>query len=448
MYVETTIQLTNLIKLKTRIAKKWKSDTPISSIFRNMVMLSTGEGLVKVISFITTPILTRIYLPEHFGVLSIFAALTAMIVPFGTLRYSMAIPLPKNDGLATNLAILSGIFLLIVSTLVFIFFWAFSPALLSLLSMKPLLPFWWLLPLAVAGTGLYELLTEWAVREKAFKPLAKTKVWQKVLGASFKIGLGLLGFKPLGLLIGQIFSQAGGIISLLKNFWIKLKSKLRQVTKKRMWFLFRRYADFPKYRLPSQFLLSFSTRAPLFFFAWHFGSETTGQLGLALMILALPMTLFGQTIGKAYYGEVAKIGKKNPEKIYSITKSITKKLFLISILPFLVLLFGGPWLFKIVFGEVWREAGVFVSILAVYLLPQFIYAPIGNGIFNVFEKQSKVLIINLSRMTLIILVFSLSHIISLEASLSLLLYSIVLGVYFIIVMMFIFMIIKKELKKI
>lgn len=160
-------------------------------------MLASGSAAAKVIGVVTVPVITRLYLPEHFGVLSVFTAIAALLVPFGTLRYSMAIPLPKRDGTATNLVVLCGLCLLVMSALTFLIFWLSAPAILRLLSMDEMLPYWWLLPLAIAGTGLYELLSNWAVREKAFKPLARTKVWQAIIGGSFKIGLGFLGIKPL-----------------------------------------------------------------------------------------------------------------------------------------------------------------------------------------------------------------------------------------------------------
>lgn len=404
-----------LPQLRSRLIKKWHSNSSVGAIFRNMTMLASGSIAAKALGIFTLPVITRLYQPEHFGVLSIFTAITALIVPFCTLRYSMAIPLPRHDGMAATLAVMCGLCLLVNSSLVFVVFWLTAPALLGLLSMEQLLPFWWLVPVAVAGSGIYELLSNWAVREKAFKPLAKTKVWQAVIGSSVKIGLGFLGVKPLGLLIGQVFTQAGGIVSLLQSFQRKFRSSCRRhVTRKRMVFAFKRFADFPRYRLPSQVLLIMSTNAPLLYFAWRFGPETTGQLGLALTMLALPMTLFGQTTGQAYYAEIARIGKQDPEEIYKITKSITKKLFLISIVPFLILLAGGPWLFQFVFGEAWRQAGIFASLLAINLLPQFVTSPVMNTL-NIFDKQGYYLQNNLMRLCLISIAFIVSYLWNLPA---------------------------------
>ena len=411
---------------KNKLNKTWKSDTHTGSVFRNMTKLATGTGIAKLIGFLTAPVITRIYLPEHFGVLSVFVALTALLVPFGTLRYTMAIPLPRHDGAATNLAVLSGILLFCVSVFSFFFFWLLGPAILGVLSMEQLLPYWWLLPLAVAGTGMYELLTNWAVRERAFKPLAKTQVWQQVLGATVKIGLGFLGFKPVGLLIGQIFNQAGGVLSLLRSFSEKFSANIRHVSKKRMQFLILRYADFPKFRLPSQFLMVIATKAPLLYFAWQFGAETAGQFGLAMMVLLLPVNLIGQNTGKAYYGEIAKLGRNNSDEIYKLTKKITINLFKISIVPFITLLVLGPWLFEIIFGDSWREAGVFASILAINLLTMFVANPITNAL-NVVGKQAYYFQINFIRLFLIIFVFSISYFLEFNPYITLITYSLIIS---------------------
>jgi len=419
----STYQKMTLLQVGSHIAKRLHSNSPAGSIFRNMTLLASGSIAANALGVLTVPVITRLYQPEHFGVLSVFTAITALIVPFGTLRYTMAIPLPRHDGAAANLAVLCGLCLLVTSALVFFVFWLTAPALLGLLSMEQLLPFWWLLPVAVSGTGIYELLSSWAVREKAFKPLAKTKVCQAVVGSTVKIGLGFLGIKPLGLLIGQVFNQAGGIFSLVISFQKKFRTNCRHVTRKRMTFAFKRFADFPRYRLPSQFLLIGSTRATLLYFALRFGPETTGQLGLALTMIALPMSFFGQTTGQAYYAEIAKISKKNSEKIYKITRNITKQLFLVSVPPFLILLFGGPWLFQFVFGEIWREAGMFASILAINLLSQFVSSPIINAL-NVFEKQGYFLQINIVRCVIIIIIFFLSFVFEFSTIKTLMTYSI------------------------
>lgn len=417
------------LKIKSRLFGQNKEDSHAGSIFRNMAVLATGSLAARAIGFAAIPFITRIYTPNDFGVLSVFASLTALIGPLGTLRYSSAIPLPKRDGTAVNLFVICMATLGVVSLLLSLLLWLFAPALLHLFSMDELVPYWWLVVIAVAGAGLFEVLSAWATREKAFKALAKRAVWQSASSAAVKIGLGLLGFKPVGLLIGQVVSQAGGSASLSFSFFHKLKANLRLVSAKRLSFIFRRYSDYPKFRLPSQFLLVFSSNAPLLFSAMMFGKETTGQLGLALTTLALPISLFGNTTGQAYYAEIARIGRKNPAQIRSITISMFKRLLLMSAPPFLMLLLAGPWLFSLVFGSSWHDAGIIASILSFCLLPQFVSAPIMN-VLNVMEKQWLFLRINIIRAILLILVFLACYYLRFEANSTFFMYSIILFIHY------------------
>ncbi len=408
-----------------------------------MTKLITGDGIARVIGLITAPIITRIYLPEHMGVLSVFTSLVALMVPFGTFRYSLAIPLPKNDGSAFNISVLSFLLLSISTLFLFFIFMFFGQGILVFFSMDQITIYWWLVPIAFAGTGLYELLSGWAIRKKEFNPLAKTKVWQKIIGDVVKVSFGFIGIRPLGLLIGYILNQAGGIIRLFKDLKKHFVNNVRYISKKRIIFFSKRYSDFPKYRIPSQFLLNLSAKAPLLYFAWHFGADTTGQIGLATMMLSLPISLIGYTTGKAYYAEIATIGKRMPDKIFKITKNVARKLFLFSIIPFSVILFFGPLIFEIVFGVKWYEAGVFASILSPYLLTQFIYSPISEGILSVFEKQSMVLLIEISRVLMTFFVFFISFLMKWTPNYTLILYSIGLSLHYFFATYLVFWIIKK-----
>ena len=415
------------------------------SILKNMAILATGSGIAKVIGVISIPIITRIYSPEHLGALSVFIAMSALLVPFGSLRYSVTLPLPRHDALALNLAVASFGFLVIVSLLSIILLGFTAEPIMNLLSMPSLIPYWWLLPIAIFGAGLYEILNSWATREKSFKTIAKANVWQSILGAVVKIVLGVFGFKPLGLLVGHVVNQSAAIYKLSQLLIQKLKTHRKKITKKRILFLIKHYKDFPKYRLPSQFLMVFSMQAPLLFSAWLYGAEATGQLGLALTALALPITLFGQTTGQAYYAEISRIGRKQPERILAITKSITLRLLFVSIPPTLILFFFGPRLFQLVFGSEWHQAGFFASLLSVYLLTQFISAPLVNAL-SVFEKQGMFLMINVRRTIFIVAIFFSSYWFEWDIVKMLFIFSLVLSVHYLLVTHSIFKVIKENVR--
>lgn len=189
------------------------------------------------------------------------------------------------------------------------------------------------------------------------------------------------------------------------------------------------YRSFPAYRLPSQLLQIFASQAPLLLTAALYDAQTTGQLGLAMMTLALPMNLLGHSTSKAYYAEIASIGRKRPAEIRRVTYSVIKRLLALALAPALLLLMFGEKMFALAFGAQWALAGEMASILALYLLFQFMHAP-ASHLLSVFEGQRLLLMLNVQRTLLTLGCFTAAYLLELPISSVLLLYAITLSVHY------------------
>ena len=66
-------------------------------------LVGAGHQLVV----LTSPVLTRLYTPEDFGVLAVYASIVSVLVVVTSLRYELAIPLPADDNTAANLLLLA-----------------------------------------------------------------------------------------------------------------------------------------------------------------------------------------------------------------------------------------------------------------------------------------------------------------------------------------------------
>lgn len=403
---------------------------PAGAVFRGMATLAVGNIAARIIGIAAIPILTRLYSPEDFGALAIFTSLISILAPIITLRYVLALPLPRRDGMAINLLTLSAGLMLCMSLLVGLVLWVFGTQLLGLFSMKILAPYWWLIVVGLIGGSGYELLSLWATRKRAYKHIAQTTATQSLLGNLTKLGLGFLSIKPLGLLIGQAVSSSAGITSLWLRFRADFARNRRFISISRIKAVAGRYRHFPIYRLPSQFLLVFSTQSLVLFFAATYGAQDTGQLSMALTVIALPLSILGHSVSQAYYAETAKIGVRNPDKLIEVTQIVTKKLFIIALAPFLVLMLGGEYLFAIFFGKQWIVSGNFASLLSVYLVAQFVTAPVMN-IFNIMNKQAIFLAINMTRTALMVSIFLVAApLLSLRSIETIFIYSIVMAVFY------------------
>lgn len=233
---------------------------------------------------------------------------------------------------------------------------------------------------------------------------------------------------------------------MAKDSFSALSKRLHQITITRAIRVLRFYIDYPIYRLPSQFLLAFSAQAPILICANMYNSEVTGQFGLAIMTLMIPISLLGQTLSKAYYAEIANIGPKQPKVIHQVTISVLKKLLIISLPPTIVIFFYAPQIFKIIFGETWETAGVIASKLSIYLVFQFLQAPVAYLLY-VFNGQKLLLKINTQRALIVASSFLAAHHYNLQLEETITLYASLLAAHYLLSILFALKIIPLDERK-
>src|SRR3989338_313751 len=75
------------------LRKVWRS---INNM-HHVLTLSAGALAAQVITLLLMPVLTRIYMPDDFGMLSIFVSVYAFLLVLSCGRYELAIVLPRAD---------------------------------------------------------------------------------------------------------------------------------------------------------------------------------------------------------------------------------------------------------------------------------------------------------------------------------------------------------------
>lgn len=412
------------------------------SLFHNIITLLLGVGSAKLLALLSTPILTRLYNPEQFGIYSVIYSATLILMPLVSLRYTAAIPLPKRDSTARYLVYSSILLCVSISTLLYVVLIFMGGRVTPYLSLPDDNFVKLIIFLSILTGGLYEILSTWAIRKEYFKDLAVSNLQQSLVGSAVKIGLSTIAPNS-GLLIGQLLSQISGCYKISKRMILDLSKSTSRYRASRALKVSMCYLDFPKFRLPSQFFLAFSMQAPVIFSAYLFDKHTAGTLSLALTLLAAPIALIGNSVGQAYYSKVAALGKRNPAEILRVTKSIALKLLCLSIPPTLLLMCLGPWLFAVFFGESWRDSGYFAQSLSIYLLTQFVANPLMN-VLSVFGKQNIFLRINFFRAIFTAFVFFIAGYLNVSAQKTILFYSVFLAAHYTLTILTIMHVIKKE----
>lgn len=362
-----------------------------SKFTRNVLTLVTGTAVAQAIPLGLSPILTRLYSPEDFGVFAIYMSVVAIGTVIVSLKYDLAIILPSDNRDAANITCLALSIATVMSILLFIVILFLNNELATLLisepSQKAVIGRWlYFVPLSVFLMGMFNALSFWFNRNVRYQVMAKSKVVnggsmsgiQAILGGLKKTGVGLIS----GFIIGRMFS----VIYLAFNFKKgKEENFLKMYERNRMANMAKRYKRFPMFTLPGESVNVISNQLPVFLLGKFFSSSILGNYSLMERVLNAPISLLGRSVLDVFKQKASE-DFANLGNCKDIFVKTFKTLSLLAIVPCFILFFFGPFLFKFIFGDAWILAGEFAKILAVLFFFKFIASPL-SYMFNIAEKQ-------------------------------------------------------------
>jgi O-antigen/teichoic acid export membrane protein len=358
---------------------------PKSEFSRNVLTLMTGTTIAQAIPIAISPILTRIYTPEDFGMFALYMSVASILSVVATGRYELAIMLPKKDEDAVNIVVLSIIISFFVSFISLVIVYLFNTQITKILGSPEVSSWLYFVPISVLFTGVYQSLNYWNNRKKQYKKLATNRVLLSGTTATINLGMGFGGLGSSGLILGTIVGQ-GVATSVLGNILVReQKDKLKIIKKLKVFALAKKYIEFPKYSIFSDLLTALNSQLAVLFLANLFNLAAVGFFSFATRIIRIPMSILSSSIGDVFREEANSYYSHNKE-CEAIYINVLRKLFITAILPFFLLYLYAPLLFELAFGEEWREAGVYTRILIPMFFLQFISSPL-SMMYYVAQKQ-------------------------------------------------------------
>lgn len=365
---------------------------PKSEFSKNVLTLMTGTTIAQAIPIAISPILTRLYTPEDFGVVALFVAITTIVGSLSTGSYELAIILPKKDEEAINIFALGLIITLSLSFLLLIIVSVFNEYLTQLLGNKEI-GFWlYFIPLTVFFTGLFNVLKYFNTRQKNYKDISNVTIVKSTILATLQLSIGLIKQGATGLISAQIISNMFANMKLLKNI-LKDKKLISKVSKVKIIAVAKKYKKFPKFSLPSTILNVFSYQILTILLGVFFNTAVVGYYFLANKLIRMPIGVIGGSIGQVFYQELTMV-KNDKKAVQALTLKTLKKLFLIGIIPFSIIMIFGDYIFLVAFGEKWVIAGEYAQMLALWMMLIFLFSPLSNLCF-IFGKQKETFYFNL-----------------------------------------------------
>lgn len=346
-----------------------------SDFYKDVFTLMGGIGIAQVIPIAISPILTRIYTPEEFGLLAFYAAFIAIVGVIATGRYEMAILMPDSNKKAKNLAAFSVLLVVCTALVSFVLLMLFGDDIFRYLGFSGFNLLTFLIPTGILGIALFQVFIYLLNRTKNYKGMASVKISRSFGGSGLQLFLGYISFTTYGLLFGKLFGDA---ISILYGWWLTQKNNhLKEINLE--WRVMKKqamvYKEFPKVNAPHAFTNTSSSSLPNILLASFFSSGVAGFYSLSHRICFAPVQLISSSVQQVFSRSLTE-RYNNGDEIYTFTTSVFKQLSLLALVPFGLLLFFAPTIFEFVFGEAWREAGIYSQILTPFLFLVFIVSPL------------------------------------------------------------------------
>ncbi len=347
----------------------------VSTFGRNVAVLAGGAMLSQALYVAITPLLTRLYSPEHFGVWSVFAALIAVLAVPLCLRYDWAIPLPKEDGEAADLFAFSMAAAFALCAMLALAMVLWGDRLFALHPNLALLaPYRWLFLVGALAGAIDSSATAWAVRRRRYQAMARATVAQNVGAGVLQIGLGVLGFLNTGLLSGETFRQFAHTVVSLAGDGRDLLRYWRALTIFRLRCAALRYARFSAASIGASLANIIGINALPLAATILYGAAEAGWLALGMRIVATPAGLISNATMNVLWGEASNLVHSDPARYRLLFHDTARKLVWagagIGVLGLI-----SPLLAVFVFGgENWRMAGWAALILGPGMAASFVGA--------------------------------------------------------------------------
>ncbi len=384
---------------------------PKSEFSRNVLTLMTGTTIAQAIPIAISPILTRIYTPEDFGVFALFIAVTSIFGSIANGRYELAIMLPKKDEDAINIFALGFIITTFISLILLVLIVLFNDYFSQLLNNEEITIWLYFVPIAVFFTGLFNILNYFNTRKKQYKDLAKANIIKSIILAIVQLSIGFIKQGASGLISGQIISQFFANTKLLSNI-IKNKVLISKISKIKMIALAKRYKDFPKFSMWAIFANTLSLHLTNILISSFYSVATLGFYSLVQKLLGMPSALIGSSIGQVFFQQATKEKQETGKAIKSFNSTI-KKLIIIGLPSFGILFFIVEDLFAFVFGEEWRIAGIYAQIVVPLFFIRFVVVTV-SAIDTIMERQNIFLLFNIVLLLVSLIVIYISKDINFE----------------------------------
>ena len=353
-----------------------------NDFFGNVIKISASTMISGIIVAITLPLIAKIFTASELGKYQLLISIITSLGVISSLKYEMAIVIPKDDAVAKKVYMIAFYVLSIFSLLLCFLFYFADSIIFSYLNAESISSLSIMIPVGVFFFGALEIIKSSLVRGKNFNEFSLAKVYQTASTQILIIIIGIINASTISLFISFISGIIVSSILFLRKSIINVKSEIPNS----LIDIAIKYKKFPLVNTFMVFSNTISNELPVFFIIKYHSSEILGFYMLANRLLVIPMNIFGTSIGKVYFQKASEVLNDDLKDLFKLYKKTTLKLIKFGILPFVSTIIFSSIFIKLIFGNDWKTTGLIMQIMSFGMFFQFITSPISTT-FTILNKQ-------------------------------------------------------------
>lgn len=337
--------------------------------------------LAQLITIGFSPILTRLYSPESFGVFSLFISFIGIVGPVLAFNLELTLQRQKSEEDVYVIFELG----CIVSALMTLLF----TALFALMQAYGFLGFavfntrdFCLVFVALVAVALFGLSRYVLIRRAHFSVINRVTLIKSLVRSAVQGVGGIVHDGAFFLLAGEAFGRSSGNLRMLREFYGSLSFRRGFNA---YWGMMKRHSNYPLFVAPSSLLNSVAIMLPVVLVNKYHGVELAGMYGLVMRSVDVPVNVIGASVADVFYEKASRI--HGQVRVFLIRHVLV--LLAVGAVGGIFAYWWSGDVFSLVFGSQWRTAGELLVMVLPHFLLQFAVFPVSRTLHLIGKERYK-----------------------------------------------------------
>lgn len=377
-----------------------------TSRFRaNVKKIAVANLAGQVLGVASLPVLSRLFSPEDFGVLTAYSVVQGIGLSIASGRLDWIIPNVSTERKAHRLLAVGFVFVVCTTLVAAAAVAVAGPSLLPRFGDAATIEVLWILPLGFAAGGTNLLLQSCSVFQGDLTDVSRARVFQAVSTLVASLVAGWVAPTSFGLVAAYVLGLVTAALTMAYQhrqdpvLWRSARgSSVRRTLVN--------YSRHISANVALGLINNLTTASIMILVIFWYTSEVVGWYGLVFRVAAAPIGLVTQALVKSFWTDAAALAKTDPRALRQFYIGTVARLAVLGVIVIIVALFAPLYVPPIFGREEWTGAGALLAAASPYLFALVVFSPTTHLV--VYMKGHWQVVSDLLTVTVASAAFSLS----------------------------------------